>query len=271
MTLRCLPLAVLAALLVTPSARAEVCGATPGPAADVLAVLAVLATAPAPADEAVETGDSAAQLTNFESLYATPKLGELPASFGLPSEFVMAARFAMNNSFPRGRSQEQGGLMVKDKDDKWVFRRGGAGQSAMWQTNHDDKQAGNRIYALFHTHPYDHTEGNITHASFSGQDIALLLVLEEPITVIQSGTGFFAMARSKEFQDWNDRMSRSERDRAFSDISAHYDVSLQRGMNQGMSFKDAMDFAAKQVALKYKLGYYAGEQGQPLKRIDVTK
>lgn len=254
--------------LIAPTASAENCPqSTPSAASDVAAVVAVL---PAPGDE-VPVGDSGQAIAALERLFAGPKLAEMPASFGFPSEFILGARYAMDDSFPGGRSQEQGGLLVKNADGSWEFKRGPAGQSAMWTPNYDDQDEGETLYALLHTHPYDQTEGGFTHVAFSGEDIALLAVSDEPIMVVQSGSGLFAMARSKEFNDWIGRYSWQQRDGIWQQMVSHYNLHFQRALNQGTAFPDAIDYAAREVAREYKLAYYAGEAGHPLERIDTSR
>jgi hypothetical protein len=262
-----LALLLVSLALATPANAETASDCAPVPSAVPALQQAVHLLAPSPEGEA--TGGE--ELSELEALAAIPKLADAPAQISFPTVLTVGARYAMNNSFPGGRSQEHGGLLVKNADGSWEFKRGEAGQSAMWTQNYDDLEEGEVLVALLHTHPYDATEGGFTHVSFSGQDLAMLVASDEPITVVQSGPGMFAVAKSKEFDDWISRYSWSQRDSIYRQMVQHFEQTMQRAMNSGRSFPDAIDDAVVAVAKKYKLVYYKGEAGEALKRVDTSQ
>ncbi|MEO6063059.1 MAG: WXG100 family type VII secretion target, partial [Thermoflexales bacterium] len=99
------------------------------------------------------------------------KLSDAPKTVEVPKVLNDGLADAWKDSFPKGRSQEQGGMLVQKGDGTLEFRRGAAGDSGSFSPNYGDLKDGETLIGLVHTHPYDATEGGHTNVSFSGADI----------------------------------------------------------------------------------------------------
>lgn len=99
----------------------------------------------------------------------------------------------MDASFPGGKSQEQGGILVLTKDGKYVWRAGKGTGSGSFQVKLRRREEGRGLIASAHTHPYDESEGGHTGIAFSGGDLSNLVWQQERVKVVQSGTARFAV------------------------------------------------------------------------------
>ncbi len=196
-----------------------------------------------------------------------PPQSKAPASLSFPPEFIKGAQSAWDSSLPKGKSQEQGGLLVRNPDGSYEWKAGAPGQAGSWRANYGDLGPKQELVALLHTHPYDATEGGYTKVPFSGTDMALQVFQQEPITVVQSGTGMFAAVASKELLDRVNKLSTADRNALFYEIKAYYDKELDKAFSSGKGFVDAVNTAVTSTAKRYQFILYAGTAGAPLKRM----
>lgn len=77
---------------------------------------------------------------NFERL-ASRSILDMPVEIRLPVELVSGMQIAWDNSFPRGQSQEQGGVLVRDNKDSYKWKAGKAGTSGSFIPNLDGSRA----------------------------------------------------------------------------------------------------------------------------------
>lgn len=196
-----------------------------------------------------------------------PPQSKAPASLSFPPEFIKGAQSAWDASMPKGKSQEQGGLLVRNPDGSYEWKAGTPGHSGSWRPNYGDVGSKQELIALLHTHPYDATEGGYTKVPFSGTDMALQVFQREHITVVQSGTGMFAAVASKELLDRVNKLSSADRNALFYEIKTYYDKELNKAFSSGKGFVDAVNTAVTATAKKYQFILYAGTAGAPLKRM----
>ena len=157
-------------------------------------------------------------------------------------------------SYPRGRSKEQGGTIVADASGTLsVEHLGGMGStSGTFSPNLVSSNAAKfRVVGVFHTHPYDRTEGSYNGVSFSGADIAHLINNRYFISVVQSGPRLFAIVRTMQSPTWVD----------YNQLNKDQNAAVLRRTTQGRTFQQASRIEAEAIAPKYSLAYYQGSDG----------
>jgi hypothetical protein len=248
-----LVLVTLFSLLSTPASAEENCGLGEPPAvAELQTVLNTTSAKPG------------VDLKPFTTLAGTPEYAKAPKTVTVPPELTKGAQGAWDDSLPGGKSQEQGGILVRNADGTYEWKRGKPGKAGSWSQNYGDVDKDETLVALLHTHPYDATEGGYTDVPFSGQDLALLVIKDEPITTVQSGKGFFVAAKSKEFLDRVAKLDAAGQRKLFDEMKVTWDNAFNTALSNGKSFSEAALLAGREVANKYKLLLYAGEAGKPL-------
>ncbi len=222
-------------------------------------------------DEGGSTGNEAGSSTgtddspsDFQQIAGGDlSLDDAPDTIELPEELLDGMEDAWNDSMPRGRSQEQGGLLVEE-DDAFEWKRGEAGNSGSFNPNYDDMEDGETLVGVGHTHPYDSTEGGFEDVSFSGQDLARLVLVEDNIAVVQSGESLFLAARTEEFNDRLDGLSQSEKLDLFYEMKDVFDTAYDEADG---TFQDRVRSGVLAVVDKYDLVYYEGN-GSTLHRVE---
>ncbi|MDR2881502.1 MAG: type VI secretion system tip protein VgrG [Azoarcus sp.] len=157
-----------------------------------------------------------------------------------------------NNSFPGGVSQEQGGTIVSDASGSLSIVNMQSGTSGSFSP---DFNVGpdQTIQGIFHTHPYDASEGGHTGVSFSGGDAANLINdHQRSISVVQSGEEQFMLMRTAATPASVDSTKLS---------SAHSARMAELVNTDGLSFSDASRAATRETAKAYGLAYYEGSDG----------
>ncbi|MBX7213477.1 MAG: WXG100 family type VII secretion target [Thermoflexales bacterium] len=187
-------------------------------------------------------------------------LADAPKTLDVPKPLNDGLADAWKDSFPGGHSQEQGGMLVQDKDGNLVFRRGASGSSGAFTPNYGDLKDGDTLIALVHTHPYDATEGGHTDVSFSGPDIANLVNRRDPMKMVQSGDGQFAVLRTQEFDRRVNGLDNAGKQALYDQMKADYDTTFNANADT-LSFSERSQRAAEAVAKKYDLAYYQGKDG----------
>jgi hypothetical protein len=158
------------------------------------------------------------------------------------------------NSFPGGKSQENGGTLVQDKDGNVSVVNQGTGTIGTFSPDRN-VAPDQTIVGTYHTHPYDASEGNHTDVSFSDADIAYAAQHKELI-VVDGGDKQFMVVPT----DQTPPLDRAQMKKDWQDA---FDAS--RG--SGKSFSEASRDAAAAVAKKNNMAYYEGSNGT-LNRVD---
>lgn len=188
------------------------------------------------------------------------KLSDAPKNVEVPKVLNDGLADAWKDSFPGGRSQEQGGLLVQKPDGTLEFRRGAAGSTGAFSPNYKDLKDGETLIGVVHTHPYDATEGGHTNVSFSGADIANLVSRRDPMKMVQSGDGQFMVMRTQEFDARVNKLDDAGKQQLYDDMKADYARVFSQDRDK-FTFAERNDRAAEAVAKKYDLAYYTGKNG----------
>ena len=155
-----------------------------------------------------------------------------------------------SQSFPSGRSQEHGGTIVADSNGTLSLVNTGGGQSGSFAPNLATGPNQTPV-GIFHTHPYDATEGGYTGVSLSGGDAAYMINKQQDIIVAQSGTDQFMYMRTQATPPSVNAVALNNAQNAR--------IGVLQG--QGMGFSDASRQAARETATQYNLAYYEGSNG----------
>lgn len=191
---------------------------------------------------------------------------DAPKHIVIPPPLVEGMQKAWDGSLPAGKSQEQGGILVRNKDGSYEWKAGAAGSSGSFQPNYGDKGKDQTLVALGHTHPYDATEGGHTNVPFSGQDLARQVYSDEPFNMVQSGKGTFGTARTAEFDKMVAGLDEKAKKKMFQEMSKEWNSLFASG--KGDLAKNA-DSATRAICQKYHLLYYRGE-GDSLDLVDTS-
>lgn len=108
-----------------------------------------------------------------------------------------------------------------------------------------------RVEGIFHTHPYDQTEGGYTGVSLSGGDAGYLVNGKQNLIVAQSGTDQFMYMRTDMTPDIVDSAS----------LNKAKNARIAGLLGKGSSFRDASKIATQKTARSHGLGYYEGSSG----------
>jgi type VI secretion system secreted protein VgrG len=158
------------------------------------------------------------------------------------------------NSFPGGRSLEQGGTLVSDNvGNVSMIHPGGVPGESTDHTFRPDRSAGpgQKLLGVFHTHPYASTEGGYTGISLSGGDAANLINDGWNVMIAQSGNEQFMYLRT----------GLTPRHVDGNAVKNARDQRVRQLMQQGLSASNASKVAAKETAQTYGLAYYEGTNG----------
>ena len=196
------------------------------------------------------------------------KLEDTPGSMQLPDELTAGMKGAWADSFPGGKSQEQGGVLLRNKDGSYEFKRGAAGTSGMFpHSGYAEPGKDQTLIGSGHTHPYDKSEGGHTDVSFSGADIANLIYRQDKMRVVQSGDTQFVLLRTDEFAAQLQSLDDKGKEKLHKEIKDHWNQAFQSAKGK---LPDRSEAATKSTCAKYKLAYYRGKEGS-VSKVDTTK
>lgn len=173
---------------------------------------------------------------------------DAPASVALPPGVNSAMQQSYGNSFPGGHSQERGATLVQDSSGTVSVVNEGAGNTGTFSPNRS-VPAGQRIIGIYHTHPYDATEGGHTGVSFSSADINYAIRHQEAM-LVDAGTAQYMIMPTAETPTGNSAA-----------VDADWMSAFQAAQANGRSFPEASRDASLAVACKYKMAYYEGANG----------
>ncbi|BAZ32223.1 hypothetical protein NIES4074_47250 [Cylindrospermum sp. NIES-4074] len=183
---------------------------------------------------------------------------DAPDKLKLPPQLIKGMQDGWDKSFPGGKSQEQGGIIVKDKEGNYQWKPGKSGTSGSFTPNYGDQGKDDTLIGVGHTHPYDASEGGMTDVSFSGDDLARLVYVEDRIAVVQSGQGQFVAARTEEFNTMLKGLDEAGKKKMFDEINKTWDDTFKSAKGK---FQERVEAAVKAVCSKYHLVYYKGKDG----------
>jgi hypothetical protein len=184
---------------------------------------------------------------------------DAPENMKIPAELKDGLQAAWDASFPEGKSQEQGGILVLTKEGKYVWRAGVGTGSGSFKVNYGDVKEGEVLIASAHTHPYDESEGGDTDVSFSGGDLSNLVWQKERVKVVQSGEAQFGVAKTAEFDALVAKADTKEKQLALrKEMDALWNDTFKGSKG---TFQEGVVAAATAVCSKYHLVYMEGKGG----------
>ena len=184
------------------------------------------------------------------------KVKDAPAFIGIPRTVQEGAAKAWSKSLPGSKSLEQGGIIVETKSGGYGFTAGKPGTSGTFMPNRGAVKKGEKLLGILHTHPYSVKEGGYTDVPFSGQDLGLMALQLEKVSVVVSGSGWFVVATSKEFED---RVkAAASKNKLFEEIRKDWQDRFDAAAG---NTKERAELVTPQTCLKYDLLYYTGRDG----------
>lgn len=221
---------------------------------------------PAKVKEAASKTDPA-KLTGFEKMVkgGTPA-ADASESMQLPQELRDAMAEAWKNSFPGGKSKEQGGILVKKSDGSldWVKATKSTSGSTTMPWGAVPKGATPLVPG--HTHPYDKSEGGHQGVTFSGGDLANLVTDPTSVKVVHAGDRYFVVSKTKEFEATV--AAAPDKAKLRNQIKQEWTTRYQAA--KGGLPASALE-ATKAICKKYDLVLYEGKLDGKVEKVDVSK
>ncbi len=203
--------------------------------------------------------DAAPPTTKASDIATATSPSTAPARVEFAPEVQKLFETLRYRSFPSGKSKEQGGTIVADSKGKLSIQNiGGEGSTsgsfAPKLTLKDPSKFG--VKGIFHTHPYDKSEGSYTGVSLSGGDAAYLINSGQNIIVAQSGPKQFAYVRTDKTPTSVDAVK----------LNADQNARIAELTDKGYTFPQASRTAAAETAKAYGLAYYEGSGGSLVRK-----
>jgi hypothetical protein len=196
-------------------------------------------------------------LESFKKLIGgDTKIKDAPGEIKLPGEFNKGMQEAWDKSLPGGKAQEQGGILVQDNAGNFKWKESAPGTEGTIKLNREDVGPNEKLAGTGHTHPY--TEGDVD-VSFSKEDLSLMVHKEEPISVVQSGEGQFASAKSEEFNKRVQGLDKQGKAAMATEMESTWQNIFD---NAKGTFQEKVQAAVKAVHDKFDLLYYEGKDGK---------
>ena len=204
-----------------------------------------------PKPPAGNSGATNAATTSCSGLpTSTPKdCASAPKTITIPKSVNDSMAQLWKNSFPGGKSQEQGGTIVQDDKGNVSVVNTGSGTGGTFSPNRT-VGANQKVIGITHTHPYDASEGGYTGVSFSGADMSIAANQREP-DYVQSGDKQFMIMPTDETPSNTD----------YQKMDDDQNARIAELQNSGKSLDEASRIAALETAKKYKMAYYEGSNG----------
>lgn len=194
------------------------------------------------------------------------KLADAPTEITLPKELVEGLQNAWDNSFPDGKSQEQGGILVRHQDHSYEWKTGKGTGSTSFRINYEDINKNETLALTGHTHPYDESEGAYTDVSFSGTDLANFVYGQESAKIVQSGKTLFLVAYTIRFNRLLKNLGAKRKQKLYTQMNRTWLAVFST--HQGTEL-ECVEAAVKATCKRYRLLYYKG-QGNLLKKVDIS-
>lgn len=170
-----------------------------------------------------------------------------------PRDLGMMFQSQRRASFPGGHALERGGTIVADAEGKLGIQNvGGLGSEAgSFSPNlvvADPVK--HTLVGVFHTHPYDAVDGWVNGVSFSGADLAYLIIERLTLMLAQSGPRLFAAVRTAQSPPSVD----------YDTLDNDQNTRIAALVAGGRTFQQASRIAAQQIASGLGLAYYQGRE-----------
>jgi hypothetical protein len=187
-----------------------------------------------------------------------------PDKITLPKELQEGMQKGWEGSFPDGKSQEQGGILVQDEKGNYKWKAGtpkpiSEGGSGSFKVNRGDVGKGETLVGSGHTHPYTASEGGYENVTFSGGDLANLITNPENFKMVQSGKGQFVAAKTEEFNEKVKDLDDEGKKKMRGEMISKYDDVYK---NTKGTEQERWAAAAKAVSDEYGIAYYEGSGGE---------
>lgn len=168
-----------------------------------------------------------------------------------PAELRKQMKELWEKSFVDGKSRQQGGIIARDVSGKLSLVNTGGGASYIFHASRK-VQAEHKMVGVFHTRPFDRSEGGQANVSLSGSDAEYLISHGDEIVITQSGESQFMYLRTEEAAKCQDAAG----------IDAKHCARVSQLVSQGKSFDEASRIAARDTAVENGLAYYEGKDGE---------
>lgn len=172
-----------------------------------------------------------------------------PKTITIPPDVNKSMGELWGKSFPGGKSQEFGGMIVKDSTGKMSLINQKGGKSGTFSPDRT-LPAGDTEVGLFHTHPYSKAEGGHTGVAFSGADMSIAANDSEPSYVQSGDTQFLALPTAE-----------TPKNTDYDALDDAQNARIKQLRKAGVPFAQASRTAAKETAQKLKMAYYEGKNG----------
>ena len=191
------------------------------------------------------------------------KTKDAPTEIKIPKELKEGMDKAWKGSFPGGKDQEQGGILVKDPKGEYVWKEGkplplDKGGSDMFSPDYKSIPKDETIVGVGHTHPY---KSGATNVSFSGGDLASFIYAPERMQMVKSGEGEFVSARTAEFEKRLEGLDDKGKKKLHAEMEKEWDTIYNNPKDKRPIAERARD-ATMSVSKKYDLLYYEGKDGE---------
>lgn len=149
-------------------------------------------------------------------------------------------------SFPGGHSQEFAGTFVSDSSLRVDLINTHGGESGSSSHNYNIGKDQN-LLGIFHTHPYDVSEGGYTGTSLSAGDFYDFSVKRKKLSFVQSGDAQFMLMRTGETVDG---LTKDELENSY-----RQDFRPSRKLGFGVATQNAAAAMAWRLGIAYYQGY----------------
>lgn len=186
---------------------------------------------------------------SFPNIPKTPS--DAPKQITFSSKINKQMDGLWGKSFPKGKSQEFGGTLVRHKSgDTELINTVGGNKGTFSPDRTTNKNQ--KLLGVFHTHPYDKREGGYTNVSLSGGDAGYMINKGDAMIMAQSGKGQYLYLRT-------DQTPKSVN---YNQLSTDQNTRMSELIRKNnKSFSEASQIAAAETAKKYNLAYYEGQNG----------
>lgn len=194
----------------------------------------------------------ATPVSTITSPPATP--ADAPTTISVSPELNKDFNRLWGDSFPSGKSQERGGTLAFDKatGELVLVNEGGNGStSGTFSPNLTVDTSTHTMGGVFHTHPYDASEGAMENVPFSAGDVSGMISDGTHIEVVQSGDTQFMLVQT----------GTTPTSVSAATVQSEFDAAFDKAHDAGKTFEEANQIATKDLAAKYNLAYYEGKGG----------
>jgi hypothetical protein len=203
--------------------------------------------------------DAAPPTTKASDIATAASPSNAPGKIQFSPEVQKVFETLRYRSFPGGKSKEQGGTIVADSKGKLSIQNigGEGGTSGSFSPKVTLKDPSKySVNGIFHTHPYDKSEGSYTGVSLSGGDAGYLINSGQNIIAAQSGPKQFAYVRTDKTPASVDAVK----------LDNDQNARIAELIGKGYTFPQASRTAAAETAKAYGLAYYEGSGGSLVRK-----